>query len=248
MRRFFCLVVNTYIMFLENYCSINNGQVTFSRQQASDFAKRIADDFNPLHDIDAKRFCVPGDLLFSLILEKVGLHQEMSFTFSGMVNDNIALNFPETIDRSAHITDDNNKEYMRIDVDGDVNNNKQAIESLTRSYVEFSGHTFPHILVALMKKHQVMINPARPMIMYENMSIHLDTLDFSEVTLELSDSTLSIDGKRGTASLEFDLIHDGKSIGHGKKFMLLSGLRPYCQDTIDTIVSDYNDKKSAFFA
>lgn len=235
-------------MFLENYCSVVNNQVIFTRQQGSDFAKKIADDFNPLHDIDAKRFCVPGDLLFSLILEKVGLHQEMSFTFSGMVSDNIALNIPETIKNDAKVTDSNDKEYMNIHVDGDVNNNKAAIESLTRSYVEFSGHTFPHILVALMKEHQVMINPARPMIMYENMSIHLDELNFEQIELNLSDTTLKIEGKRGTACLSFDLKSDGKIIGHGKKFMLLSGLRPYCQETIDTIVSDYNQKKSDYLA
>lgn len=235
-------------MFLENYCSIVNGQVIFTRQQASDFAKKIADDFNPLHDIEAKRFCVPGDLLFSLILEKVGLHKEMSFTFSGMVSDSIALNFPETIENEAKITDDNDKEYMNIHVAGDVNKNKAAIESLTRAYVEFSGHTFPHILVALMKKHQVMINPARPMIMYENMSIHLDNVNFDQVSLELSDTSLTIEGKRGTACLSFDLKSGNDVIGHGKKFMLLSGLREYCQDTIDTIVSDYSIKKAEYFS
>ena len=43
-------------MFLENYCRITDDKMTFTRQQASDFAKQIADDFNPLHDTDAKRF------------------------------------------------------------------------------------------------------------------------------------------------------------------------------------------------
>ena len=76
-------------MFLEKFYNTNNDKVTFSRQQASNFAKQIADDFNPLHDIDAKRFCVPGDLLFSLTLARAGLHQEMTFTFSGMVTDGI---------------------------------------------------------------------------------------------------------------------------------------------------------------
>ena len=61
-------------MFLENYCRITDDKISFTRQQASDFAKQIADDFNPLHDIQAKRFCVPGDLLFSLILELSLIH------------------------------------------------------------------------------------------------------------------------------------------------------------------------------
>ena len=84
-------------MFIEQYCPIDNEQISFTRQQGSDFAKKVADDFNPLHNIEAKRFCVPGDLLFSVIIAKSGLNKEMSFNFSGMVNDGIALTFPNEI-------------------------------------------------------------------------------------------------------------------------------------------------------
>ena len=234
-------------MFLENYYSISDDKISFTRQQASDFAKQIADDFNPLHDINAKRFCVPGDLLFSLVLERAGLHQEMSFTFSGMVTDGIALNFPSEISSSANIVDDKQKEYLNMTVSGACTKNSKAIEALTRAYVEFSGHTFPHILVELMKENKVMINPTRPMIMYESMSIHLDNVEFQDIALQLSSTTLDIDGKRGNACLSFDLVSQGSIIGHGKKFMLLSGLRDYCQDTIDNIVAQYNDTKALYF-
>ncbi len=37
---------------------------------------RVVDDFNPIHDEDNKRFCVPGDLLFSVLLANVGLSQK----------------------------------------------------------------------------------------------------------------------------------------------------------------------------
>tara|TARA_R110000744_G_scaffold76431_2_gene151435 strand:+ start:6061 stop:6774 length:714 start_codon:yes stop_codon:yes gene_type:complete len=235
-------------MFLENYCRITDDKVSFTRQQASDFAKQIADDFNPLHNIDAKRFCVPGDLLFSLILERAGLHQEMSFKFSGMVTDSTKLNIPTEITTVASIVDDNQKEYLNMSVSGDYTKNSNSITALTRAYVEFSGHTFPHILVELMKECQVMINPTRPMIMYESMSIHLDNLDFEDIKLRLSSTTLDIDGKRGNACLSFDLVSQDKVIGHGKKFMLLSGLREYCQDTIDNIVTQYNNTKALYIA
>lgn len=233
-------------MFLENYCLTTDNKISFTRQQASDFAKQIADDFNPLHDTDAKRFCVPGDLLFSIILERAGLHQEMSFKFSGMVTDATVLNIPTDITDSASIVDDKDKEYLSMSVAGNSTKDKQSIESLTRAYVEFSGHTFPHILVELMKECQVMINPARPMVMYESMSIHLDSLDFNEVTLRQSTNTLQIEGKRGNACLSFDLMSQGNVIGHGKKYMILSGLRDYCQETIDGIVAQYNGTKSEY--
>ena len=51
-------------MLVEKYYSEVGQEVRVSRQQASDFAKNIADDFNPIHDVQTKRFCVPGDLLF----------------------------------------------------------------------------------------------------------------------------------------------------------------------------------------
>jgi len=235
-------------MFLDKYCTDINSKISFSREQASNFAKQVADDFNPLHDVDAKRFCVPGDLLFSLALAKSGLSQEMTFTFSGMVTNGIELTFPSSINSHAAIIDDNNKEYVTIDVNGEKTTNQSAIEALTQAYVAFSGQTFPHILVALMAENAVMINPTRPMIMYESMSIHLETLDFAEVELVLASSTLTIDGKRGTADLIFDLIASGKTIGHGKKHMLLSGLRPYDQEVIDSIIEIYNNKKSNYLA
>jgi len=235
-------------MFLDDFYTTSNNKITFTRQQASNFAKQIADDFNPLHDVDAKRFCVPGDLLFSLILAKSGLFQQMNFTFSGMVSNDIALNFPSSIDNNASVTDDSAKEYMHVQATGDSVHNPAAIEALIRAYVEFSGHTFPHILVKLMAENNVMINPARPMIMYESMSIELQDIAFDTVNLVESNSTLTIDGKRGNACLAFDLISNNEVIGHGKKHMLLSGLREYNQETIDGIVEQYNQTKANYIA
>ncbi len=233
-------------MFLDDFYTTSNNKINFTRQQASNFAKQIADDFNPLHNVDAKRFCVPGDLLFSLILAKSGLFQKMDFTFSGMVTNDIHLNFPSDIDGKVSVTDDNGKDYMHVNASGSSTKNEATIESLIRAYVEFSGHTFPHILVKLMAENNIMINPSRPMVMYESMSIQLDNVDFTEVKLIESNSTLTIDGKRGSACLAFDLISNEVKVGHGEKHMLLSGLREYCQETINVIVEDYNKTKAAY--
>ncbi|MGL6055276.1 MAG: DUF3581 family protein, partial [Vibrio metschnikovii] len=78
-------------MLLKPYFSSAEHQFQFTRQQASHFAKKVAGDFNPIHDEDSKRFCVPGDLLFAVLLKKNGISQKMRFTFSGMVSDGIAL-------------------------------------------------------------------------------------------------------------------------------------------------------------
>lgn len=233
-------------MFIENFYNSSAQSISFTREQASQFAKEVADDFNPLHDIDAKRFCVPGDLLFSVILSQAALHQEMTFKFSGMVTDGIELSFPKDLSQPSAITDKNAKEYMHIVASGKKSENKALIESLIRAYVGFSGHTFPHLLVKLMAENNVMINPARPMIMYESMSLHIQNLAVEEVTLALSSSTLSIDGKRGNAILAFDLLSNGEVIGKGEKHMVLSGLRPYCADTMTNVSEQYMQWKSAY--
>lgn len=233
-------------MFLDDFFSTSNNKISFTRKQASSFAKQIADDFNPLHDEDAKRFCVPGDLLFSLVLTHSGLFNVMNFSFAGMVSENIPLNFPTEINKEASITDDNGKEYMHVNVEGEKTLCAKTAEELIKSYVEFSGHTFPHILVKLMKENNVMINPTRPMVMYESMSFSLNNLNFTTVKLVESKSTLSLNGKRGNACLAFDLISEGITIGHGKKHMVLSGLREYNQETIDEIVNKFNQTKSDY--
>jgi|TARA_R110001583_G_scaffold53736_1_gene165338 hypothetical protein len=233
-------------MFIEQYCPIDNGQISFTRQQGSDFAKKVADDFNPLHNIEAKRFCVPGDLLFSVIIAKSGLNKEMSFNFSGMVNDGIELTFPNEIVDNFDIVDSKNKIYLTVETSGEKTHCASLINALTKAYVNFSGHTFPDILVKLMTENNVMINPARPMVMYQCMKISLERLDMTSLTLKLAKTSLTIEGKRGDAWLEFDLISEGEIVGHGKKHMLLSGLREYCQDSVDAMVEQYANSKIAY--
>lgn len=231
-------------MLLENFFSETSSKIHFSRKQASDFAKKIAGDFNPIHDEDAKRFCVPGDLLFALLLYKYGISQKMRFTFSGMVSNEVALHFNNTADDKITIVDDNNKEYLSITRSGATTKDADLIHNLTCRYVEFSGQTFPHILVPLMAKHHVMINPERPLVIYESMVIDIDDLNIEQPELELSDSTLEVDGKRGNVCLKFNLLSKGNIIGKGEKSMVLSGLREYDESKIQQLIEVYDARKS----
>ena len=94
----------------------------------------------------------------------------------------------------------------------------------------------------------LMINPDRPLVIYESMSISMDTLDFetAELNLELQNAELNIEGKRGDARLNFHVKSGGTGIGHGDKTMLLSGLRPYDQGKIDKMVADYMACKQGY--
>jgi len=234
-------------MNIEKYYHLENSKLSFTRQQASEFAKSVAGDFNPLHNVDAKLFCVPGDLLFSVIIHHYGLRQTMGFSFSGMVNDTVTLHLPKVQAREISIYDDNNKKYLDISSNGDISQDKHLIDSLIRKYVEFSGHSFPHVLVPLMKANNVMVNTNRPLVIYDHMRIVLDTLDIDEVSsLSLADSQFRIYGKRGDVALNFDLNCNGEKIGMGQKKMVLSGLREFDQSKIDELVSSDNQRKDNY--
>ena len=229
-------------MILENYYRIHQDKILVSRQQASDFAKQVANDFNPIHDVDSKRFCVPGDLLFSLVLKHYGLSQQMQFRFSGMVGDNIQLIFPETDSEELTIRGDNGKEYLHFRRSGERTRDLGVIEKLVKVYVAFSGHAFPHVLVPLMERHDVMINPDRPLIIYESMELDLERLDLENPSLDLEKTTLDVKGKRGYVTLQFSLKDGSRTVGQGTKKMVLSGLRPYDAERMREVVSGYTHR------
>ena len=233
-------------MNLEKYYNLDGSRLSFSRQQASDFAKSVAGDFNPIHDVDSKRFCVPGDLLFAVIINHYGLRQTMGFSFSGMVGDDLNLILPEVEAREISIYDEHDKKYLDISTNGDHSRDPALIESLTRNYVEFSGHTFPHVLVPLMHSHNVMINTERPLVIYDHMRISLDTLDLQSIELELADSSFRLYGKRGDVALNYNLTCNGETVGKGQKKMVLSGLREYDQASIDGLVEAYTERKRRY--
>jgi hypothetical protein len=233
-------------MNLEKYYTLEGSRLSFTRQQASDFAKRVAGDFNSIHDVNSKRFCVPGDLLFSVIIHHYGLRQTMGFSFSGMVGDDVKLILPEVNAREISIYDENDKKYLDVSSNGAHSRNQDLIGSLTRNYVEFSGHTFPHILVPLMRENNVMMNPERPLVIYDHMRISLDTLDIDSIDLRLSNSTFRLYGKRGDVALNYDLCCHGERVGKGQKKMVLSGLREYEQARINELVTTYNELKNSY--
>jgi hypothetical protein len=232
-------------MVISQYFSEPNGRICFTREQGSNFAKQVANDFNPLHDADAKRFCIPGDLLFAVILAKYGISQHMELAFSGMVSAGVELVLPEPASE-LHIKDTDGREYLRVTRAGQVNWEDTLIQNLTQSYVAFSGQTFPHILVPLLAEQQVMINPERPVLIYESMSIELDRLDIRQPVMRGDRNLLEINGKRGSVELAFHLVDDGDIVGRGKKHLLLSGLRDYDADVMASAIESYNDGKRAF--
>lgn len=227
---------------MSNYYHQHDDLISFTRVQASKFAKRVANDFNPIHDVEAKKFCVPGDLLFAVFLHRYGLFQQMQFNFSGMVNEESRLRMPDLSSNQSSTTICNidEKACLEVEFSAQQTQNNQQLLSFIQAYVQFSGNIFPHLLVPLMQQEQVMINPTRPLVMYQSMHLHLQHFNFSDVSVRLHNSLIKVDGKRAKVSIAFDaLSQDHVIVGQGEKNMILSGLRPYEQDKIDVLVSKY---------
>ncbi|MDR9828027.1 DUF3581 domain-containing protein [Vibrio sp. FNV 38] len=233
-------------MFLDPYFTQQDQQFVFSRQQASHFAKLVAGDFNPIHDEDNKRFCVPGDLLFSVLLQKEGISQNMRVEFAGMVSDGVALTVEHKSEHDASLLDEQGKEYLHMTSSGDISHDPVLIEHVVSAYVKFSGMNFPHIMVPLMEEQQMMINCQRPLVIYESMDVEFTRLDISCPEVEFTDATFEVTGKRGVVTMNFAFKENGELIGSGKKRMIASGLKPYSQEAVDDLVNQFNERKADF--
>ena len=232
-------------MELEKYYSLEGQTVSFSRDQASLFAKTVAGDYNPIHNVDSRLFCVPGDLLFSLVVSRYGLAANTSVSFDGIVNDKSRIHLPDSVDRTLALIDQADKQCLNVTYSERPVVREPFVSSLIAQYVTFSGKTFPDILVELMKQHQVMINPARPLVMYRSMSVELQPNEATAPQLRPLDSTMQIQGKKGEAVLRFEIYDGDTKIGTGRKTMLLGGLRAYEEEVVAAIVANYITARDA---
>lgn len=222
------------------------GRLRFTETQGSRFAKAVAGDFNPIHDEGSRRFCVPGDLLFAVLLSEYGVHAETHVQFAGMVDANVTLVLPREAGASLHLNDMRDRNYLTFFTSGPSTRNPDFVMSIVTEYVRFSGRTFPDILVGLMRDAAVMINPERPLVIYRDMSLHLDALDGVSPELSLADTALEVTGKKGLARLRFDITDGGRRLGWGEKHMVLAGLRPFDEATIAALVAGYEDRRRAW--
>jgi len=235
------------LISVSDYYQVVDGLVSISEQQASDFAKGEAGDFNPIHTVGNARFCVPGDLLFAVLLERYGVYSKTQVQFTQMVSPDTALQFPDGFTGGElQLHDVAERHCLTMHSSGKLHNDAQANRELTAAYVRFSGQTFPDILLPLMANSGVMINPARPLVIYKDMMFSLSADLHSPIALVLADSELVVDGRKGMAHLRFSITSGGVVIGEGEKNMVLSGLREYDAQVMDDVVAKYNESRMAY--
>ena len=233
-------------MFMDEFYSQDNGRIWIDAGQASRFAKGIAGDFNPIHDPDARRFCVPGDLLFALVLARYGLYARMGLRFHSMVGSRIPLLFDEAegTDGTIAVKDETGKSYLEVSRAGERTTDMNLIEPFIRRYVAFSGLNFPHYLQPLLEAKGVMFNPDRPLVIYDRMEYTLRHVADAGAELVFARSSMNVEGRRAEALLEFELRADGRCVGSGTKKLVLSGLRPYNADAVKSMIARLDQLKA----
>lgn len=234
---------------LDSFCTVDaNGVVRVTGEQASRFAKEVAGDFNPLHDAGARRFCVPGDLLFALVLLRYGLSARMTFRFRGMVDADEPIHCPDTDQARFSLTDASGGVFMEVEREGETTRDSDSIGAFIRRYTAFSGRTFPHYLIPLMAEKGAMFHPDRPMVIYDSMGFELTTPELSRPGLELDDSSLDVNGRRGEAVMRFAIDAGGEPAGSGWKKLLISGLRDYDEAAMEDFVERFSRHREAWLS
>ena len=235
-------------MDVTDYCTFDEGTVRFDEARASAFAKGVAGDFNPIHDPGSKRFCVPGDLLFAVMLDRYGAFEGTAARFAGMLDAGVELALPPMAGGAAHVADARGREILSFFGEGRRFDDAGFVARLAREYVRFSGRTFPEILVPLMRDAEVMINPARPLVIYKDMALRVARESEGELELRPAGHELSVTGKKGVARLAFtleDAASDERgSVGEGEKNLVLSGLRPWDAAAMDDVVAAYEARRA----
>lgn len=232
--------------FLDDYFRSDADGVRVSPEQGSRFAKEIAGDFNPIHDADSSRFCVPGDLLFALVLRFYGISRWMRLRFEAMVGAEDQLLFPEAPEDAITVATGSGGTAVAVARAGEICHDPQLVEALIRRYAGFSGRNFPEFLLPLMRHHGVMFNPDRPLVIYDGMEFEFDLLDPAGLDVILDDAALEVKGRRAEERLSFRMVRGDEQIGSGTKSVVLAGLKPYDAERMEAFVEDYVTRRQRY--
>ena len=217
---------------------------SFTREQASAFAREKARDFNPLHDPDSTRFCVPGDLLFASACAWDGLSEHTDMHLEGMVDDRAILTLSgERAQRQ--LTDSDGRVCARIRHEGATVQEPGLVQELVQAAVTFTGQHFFSTLIPRMKEYDVMVHPTRPLVVYDRIQLDLDKTQLTAPEIRSAGSDMQIEGRRGTLTLKFEFHENGKAVGRGSKTMQLRGLRQFDAEAVAVLVNEYRQRQES---
>jgi len=92
----------------------------------------------------------------------------------------------------------------------------------------------------------VMINPARPLVIYKDMSLRLSDACNDALQLEVGDCACHVSGKKAAVRLGFTIRSGNGIIGEGEKNLVMGGLREFDPVAMQGVVDQYNERKAGF--
>jgi len=230
--------------WLDDFHNGDGNQRWVTADQGSRFAKEIAGDHNPLHDPDSPRFCVPGDLLFALIVRRYGLARHFALTFRGMLRADTRLTFPSQPAPAFIIADENGRDTVAVNHDQPVPSDPAAQLALIEAYVACSGETFPDRLGPLLAEAGVMFNPQRPFLVYDSMALEIERAPGTDVQVTPLDASLTVNGKRAAVQFDYRISDADGALGEASKRMVVSGLRAYDADAMAAVIAAYQARRA----
>jgi hypothetical protein len=230
--------------WLDDFYNADSDQLWVTADQGSRFAKEIAGDHNPLHDAESSRFCVPGDLLFALIVRRYGLARHFSLSFRGMLRAGTRLSFPSQPAQAFTIADENDRDTVEVQYDRPVTTDPAALLALIEAYVASSGETFPDRLGPLLAEAGVMFNPQRPFLVYDGMALDIQRAPGTDVRVTPADASLAVNGKRADVQFDYRIADGDGALGEASKRMVVSGLRPYDAEAMTAVIAAYHARRA----
>lgn len=219
---------------------IGNDVFRFIPTACSAYARNVAKDFNPIHSHLAKKYCVPGDLIFALITEMHGAHNYMRVDFLNRVGAECKLFF-DTKRIALALLDVDKKLYAELATAGDKSVCPKRLKTVSNVVVSCTSGYFPYKLIDNLREENVMLSIRRSMVMLKSIEVELRNIhSASSLVAKYQSSGLELSGKRGEVKVYFQLFDDdGISVGFVTKTVLIIGIEKFNDKASKQYLDDY---------
>lgn len=215
-------------MDISEYYDCIDGEIHFNDLKASQFAKNVSNDQNPIHDHDNKNYCIPGDLIFSMCADVLGLGSETDLYLHHPIGKNSSILIKEAKDGFYLGRDQSGIKIFTYRKNGettdicDTGNFLNCFARVTETLFEDAIH--PQL-----KQKGLMINPSSPSVVLTSISIRKseNSKPVHKIKPDESVATGNVKRAKVTAKYTMNDLYDN-SIGEARKTLFISGLREYC--------------------
>lgn len=192
------------------------------------YARNVVKDFNPIHNHLAKNYCVPGDLIFALMVERGGVHGSMRMDFLNRVGKDSEYIFVSGKAGMA-LLDRGNKVQAQLIGSGDASVCVKCISAVSDAVLSCTSSYFPYKMMRSLRAENLMLSGCRSLVILKSIEVNVSDLHFaSDLTAVFCSSSLRHSGRRGTIDAHFQLVGgNGQVLGQVIKTALIIGIERF---------------------